>query len=473
MKKLFLRFLITLITFNGLLAKIEAQVSMTAGNGGDIISIEVNPNTSNINYMPDSKPNESYTTYKNQTSTTITVNQDSDSYTVTIAKPGINTNMTVNNETGIINALTTTEYGTTIKTELNKNTGTTSSIEINSKGEVIKTIIDYNKQESVATKELTDGSIVVTTIDLTNGVSEAVKELKNDIGEIISTKTVTTPTGSEVIGSIINNKDRDFTVLVASVVETTTNKTTGEIVSKKEFEKYIELTKLENALDFNSFNANETRSNVINLVPSENVVSKIPEAIKAQSINEIPEYSYASDFYELQAYFKDDIGNKEVTHEGLRITVYIPEYITDNVDAENCGVIHYEQSEDVYEYIAADNVDVEAKTMTFTLRSTSPISYVISYLSDDVVESACPNKHIVLAIIAVILFLIGAILNLMNSIGFYKLVQVLLSIVYAVYLFITKHCYICKYILISMIILLAINIIIYIVSDKDDDDDEE
>ena len=486
-KTLLLTLLIIMFSVSGISAD---GPSTTAGQGGRVVTINVDTNTPDPVAAPaiadtENVPSENTTETVGYTTTTTKVSGDTT--TQKIEKPGTTTEVEYNKETGITTAQTSTEYGATTKTVIDNNTGITTIETINNDDSKVYTVVDHNASVSVSTQTDPEGKVTVVTKDLKTGISTALTYNDDDT----QTKVITVPIGSEVPKDLVeydvaltqteNTTKKSGTVTLTldtlrqssctiADVFTLTVDENGEVLVKTQ-QKIVELTKIPNALDEKSFDVEPVQSNEITLVPRDDILTKIDDNLKANSIDYIPEDAYMSDFYELQVYLKDD-ASKTPTHEGLQFCVELPEYITEDVDPEKCGVVHYVQDEGIYEFVQADEVNIEDKTMTFTLRSTSPISYVIKYKDT---EPATPTKAKCIihwfTLLSIIIYIIASLLIHDKKKGF-RLINII-ELIVAVVLTIIGHELWCYIMLAIALIVMLIMIILIKNANKDDDDEEE
>ena len=485
-KTLLITLLIMMFSMTGIYA---AGPSTTAGEGGRVVTINVDTNnpdpvSAGIPSL-DNVPTETTTEEKGYT--TIETVVEGEVTTQTVVKPGASADIVINKDTGITTVETVTEYGSTSKTEIDNNTGITTTETTNKDGSTVVTVVDNNTNTSVSTQTAADGEVTTVTKDLTTGISVAMSD-NNDGSQ---TKIVTVPIGSEVpedlkqydveltqtenttekngTETITLNALRESSCVVADVYTITVNDE-GETLVKTQ-QKVVELTEIPKALDDRSYEVEPVQSNEITLVPKNDVLDQIDDSLKAGSISYISEDSYMSDFYELQVYLVDDEG-KTLTHEGLQFCVELPEYITDDVDSDKCGVVHYVQTENTYEFVQADDVDTVNKTMTFTLRSTSPISYVIKYKNSEPAEPV-KAKCIIhwFTLISIILYIIASLLVHNKKKGFR--IICIIEFVIALILTIIGHELWCYIMFAIMLIVMLIMIILIKNANKDDEDEEE
>lgn len=452
---------------------ISAAPSTTAGNGGLISTITPSVGGSDIlsEKTPDLNNIPSSETKQEIGFTTLDTKVNDQEVIQNIVKPGINSDVVINKQTGITTIDTVTEYGSSTKTIINNNTGITTTNTVKKDGTTIDTIKDINDGISTTIETKKDGHQTTTVTSLDTGVSTS-----TSLNEDGSTKKViivpsgapapegltTTQTNnvtSEINGSPLTlNIENAMTVFVADVFELKVNEQGEELISSTQ--KYVEITKIPLALDEKSKETEDIRSKEITLVPKDEIITKIDKSKLAPSVSYITKDSYMSDFYELQVYLKDG-DQKELTHEGLQVTIKLPEYITDDVDDTRSGVVHYEQEEGIYEFVLFDNINYETKEVTFTLRSTSPISYVFKYKTnealDDVVVRKCYIHWIIL--LTILIYVVAALLivNKKKHLKYASLLEALISTLLALY---TKELWCMVMMIIALLVIVIMTLLI-------------
>lgn len=458
---------------------ISAAPSTEAGNGGKIVTVKTTHDKTDLTVNDIHKlerlPDENIEIESGYTTTKIIA--DKDQVREEIVKPGVSSTIVLDKKTEIAVIETTTEYDTYTKTTIYSKSGVTSTYIKRKDGSAIHLVKDENKGTSTSIETDKNGKITTVTTDLETGVSTSISE--NDDGSI--KKVIIVPHDAPAPEGLITTHDtnktevsdgkpvtinlkREFTVFLADEFTFKVTKDEEELISSKQ--KYIELTKIPLALDEKSFEVEDIRSNTITLVPKDNVLDQIDKKLFAGSMNYISKDSYMSDFYELQVYLKEG-DKKEVTHEGVEVSIHLPEYVTEDIDVTRSGVVHYEQNENIYEFVLFDDINVEDQTVKFTLRSTSPISYVFRYNSQEEVVSKCYIHWIIL--LTILIYIIAALLivNKKKHLKYANLLEALISILLALY---TRELW-C--IVMTIIALLVIVIMTIIIKNANKEDEEE